>query len=74
MFLKLYYGNGGGVKTRCWIGLGWKFLTALFRYFPTVSHDTHALYDAPLLLEKKAEDESVAICSIKGLDSTPKNG
>lgn len=31
-------------------------LAALFRRFPTVSHETYALYDAPLLLGEGGED------------------
>jgi hypothetical protein len=46
----------GEFKLDAGVVLGWKFLPALFRCFPTVPHETYALYDAPLLLLWRRED------------------
>jgi len=48
---------------------GWEFLAALFRNFPTVSHDTHALYDAP----GRKFEEGYSCLFDSGLDFKPQN-
>jgi hypothetical protein len=52
----------GEFKLDAGFGLGWKFLEALFCYFPPVSHDTNAHYEA---LGKKVEKERCGVCSTR---------